>query len=650
MGRPRSARAKAAAAKTVVRVAKGTTNHAVPRQSSAPEADFTALVSALTPLLSSPAAFLSPSPALRSSLLSQLQSLYAAQLSTSAVGQLLPASALLSILPTLSTTGFTVDQVYEQWQLLQRPLTAHIKHAVSDIVQHHKLLWDEQAAEGRAEVEAEDENGMDDDNIEGEGKGEGEDDDEDDGAEAEENLDEAEAEMEARLDAIQRHGEEEDEEEEGEEEGDEDEQLDDEEEHKEAEHTNGEEDDSQRGEQKSAKQQPVAANKRAKRTGPSTSATREVGEDAFFSLDQMESFADHYEDINNTQPAATDDDTDIADADADHGGVEWDDEVDLDADVGEVDLGGGEHYDDFFDPPTAEELKGQSISDMHRQEDEDDGVVAVKGARGSGEAEEAEEAEQGELEMDGDGEGVAAVEGDEFGGFFARLASHHRAQHKKAQQHNPATSAQPSADSTTTAPAAPLSQFAQQQKALSSTLQQLEQQLITPKPWFHRGEVSAMERPTDSLLTADLQVESNVKQREVMTRAINESIEEIIRRRVSEGRFDDPVKRTANKAKPYRVKESAEVSSEKSTLGLSELYEKEYMEQKEREDATADASAANGTTKQHKSKQQQERDKQVTEIRTLFASLVGRPFRPVAVLVHAGRASRGAHCARQGRE
>ena len=607
MGRPRTARtAKAKAGNGSLKGSSKDAIQQLPSSSavtSPPPADFSALLSSLTPLLSSPIAFLSPSPALRSSLLSRLQSLYSHQLSTSAATKLLPPSALLSVLPSLLTSGFTVDQIYEQWQMLQRPLAERIKHTVSGIVKQGAALMEEQR-EGQVEeegAEEEDEEGLDDGEDDDEVDGEEDVDEEEDAAEAEadEELDQEDAEMEARLDGMQHNQREEKEQ---------DEQNDDE-----------QEDEEEDGEEEEMKQhQPPPANKGVKRTGPSATAAkaRQVSDDAFFSLDQMERFADHYEDIDNepaeqeTAPHSDDDN-------------EWDDEVDLDAEVGEVELGGGERYDDFFDAPTEEELRGQSISDMHRQEDDEDFEEGVgRRVGGDDEEEEDEKGEVGGLELDGDDEGVAAVEGDEFGGFFARLSSHRRAQEKKAQLPLPSPSTNPTPDSNSTTPAAPLSHFAQQQQALSSTLHQLEQQLITPKPWFHRGEVSAMERPSDSLLTTDLQVESNVKQREVMTRAVNESIEEIIRRRVSEARYDDPVKRTALKGKPYKVRESMEVSSEKSVVGLGQLYEQQYMEEKAREDAAASGGAADGTVKQHKSKQQQERDKQVSEIRTLFASLV----------------------------
>ena len=616
MGRPRTARAAKpkADASAAAWNGKGGTHHSSLAASSpsASPADLTILLSSLLPLLSSPTAFLSPSPGLRSSLLSQLQSLYGQQLSVSAATRLLPASALLSILPSLLTAGFTVDQIYEQWQLLQRPLTAHIKHAVAHILKQAAQRTDEHN-DGRNEDEIEDEavegeqeeGGLDDGSMDAEEEEQEAGENEDEAAEAEDSIDDDDAEMEARLDAMQQNGEEDDDDEEEDDENDD-------------EHDGEGEEQEQQDEESLQQSKPPSTNKRVKRTIPPSTAARQVGEDAFFSLDQMERFADHYEDID-TQPNDDDDQHPQSANDRDDGDEEWDDEVDLDADVGEVDLSTGERYDDFFDAPTEAELRGQSISDMHRQEDDEDGEGAGMGP--GEEDEEGEGAEEGALEMDDEDGEAGVVEGDEFGGFFARLASHRRAQQKKAEQPLSASSAQSSADSSSTVAAAvPLSQFAQQQQALSSTLQQLEQQLITAKPWFHRGEVSAMERPTDSLLTTDLQVDSNVKQREVMTRAVNESIEELIRRRVSEGRYDDPVKRTSVKAKPFKVKESTDVSSEKSAMGLAQLYEQQYVEEKAREDAAA---AADGTAaKQHKSKQQQERDKQVGEIRTLFASLV----------------------------
>ena len=582
-----------------------------------------ALLASLTSLLSSPAAFASPSLALRASLLSQLASLYAQQLSASAASQLLPPSALLSVLPSLLTTGFTVDQIFEQWQMLQRPLTERVRHVVSDVLMQSEARREQRKEQARRDEEKEagegDEEDLENDDVDGEDGMDGEEEEEEDDVE-EGGLGDEEAEMEARLDAIEKGG--------GQEE-------DDDEEGGGAHETNGdgeqeEQEEEDEGEEKEAESQrgqlPVPGRRTKRPAASSAAAARAASEDAFFSLDQMDRFADHYEDIDNRAADDDEEQTTVASSD------EWDDEVDLDADVGEVELGGGERYDEFFDTPTEEELKGQSISDMHRQEDEEDEDEGAPRRRQDEYGDEEDEGEEGEMEVDVDDDGaVAAVEGDEFGGFFARLASHRRASDKKAApQQSSQDASQPPSDSTSGAPDAPLSAFARQQAALSSTLQQLEQQLITPKPWYHRGEVSATDRPSDSLLTTDLQVESNVKQREVMTRAVNESIEEIVRRRVSEGRYDDPVRRTAVRAKPYKVREGAEVSGEKSALGLGQLYEEQYMEQKAREDAAASgaagATAADGSSggakPPPKSKAQQERDKQVGEIRSLFASLV----------------------------
>src|SRR6185437_14381506 len=122
---------------------------------------------------------------------------------------------------------------------------------------------------------------------------------------------------------------------------------------------------------------------------------------------------------------------------------------------------------------------------------------------------------------------------DEFGGYFARLAAHQRKINSQ-----PALPA-PSPSASTSTPT-PLSSFQRQQAALSSTISSIESQLMNPKPWYHRGEISAAQRPSDSLLDAAVEVEYATKAREVMTREVNEQIEDIIRRRVSESRYDDP--------------------------------------------------------------------------------------------------------------
>ena len=538
-----------------------------------PRTTLSSLVSSLSPLLSSPAAFLAPSKALQQSLLSHTKRLYDATYASTS--RSLPPAALLSALPALLLEPFTVEQVYEQLQLLHRPLLVKLSH---DIAQLERASG-HPATAGAPEHEEQKEIAVEDD--------------EKDAGETDE-LDDDDAEMEARLDALA-DDDDDDDEDQGEEDDEEEE--------------DGDEDgvalDGEEGEGQADDAPPPRPTVRKAASQP-----RAVSEDAFFSLDAMERFADHFEHAQPKTPTPAkrlqrrrrDEDDEDEDAEDEEDGKdreedeeegeddEFGGEVDLDADVGDVQMEKGERYDDFFDPPTAEDLQGQSLSAMHDQEDDEDG--------GDGGADDDGEGEQGEGEEDGE----RAQAEDEFGGHFARLASHQRR-----------INAQPAAPPAATSTAGPQSSFQRQQAALAPTIASIEAQLINPRPWYHRGEVTAAQRPSDSLLTQDLQVDYATKEKEVMTREVNERIEDLIRRRVAVSQYDDPVRATAPK-KAYKVRDDVDVSAERSTKSLSTLYEEEYLAAKAAEDSAEGKEAK-------RSKKEQARDVQVQEVRALAASL-----------------------------
>ena len=59
---------------------------------------------------------------------------------------------------------------------------------------------------------------------------------------------------------------------------------------------------------------------------------------------------------------------------------------------------------------------------------------------------------------------------------------------------------------------------------------------------------------------------------EELTEERNEGIERLIKNRIIEEEWDDPVRIEAPKDKKYKVKE--DVSTEKSSVGLAEVYER----------------------------------------------------------------------------
>lgn len=104
----------------------------------------------------------------------------------------------------------------------------------------------------------------------------------------------------------------------------------------------------------------------------------------------------------------------------------------------------------------------------------------------------------------------------------------------------------------------------------------IEHSLLSDKPWQLKGEVSARSRPVNSLLFEDVNYEQRIKA-PLITPESTEALEELIKQRIKDNRYDDPER----KVKPTQPKgpqaRQVEVSSEKSKVGLAQLYEQELV-------------------------------------------------------------------------
>lgn len=111
---------------------------------------------------------------------------------------------------------------------------------------------------------------------------------------------------------------------------------------------------------------------------------------------------------------------------------------------------------------------------------------------------------------------------------------------------------------------------------LRSTIEQMEKANLEPKTWTLQGEVTAAKRPKNSALEVDLDFEHNVRPAPVITEEVTASLEELIQKRILEGRFDDVQKPpTLPSRAPREVKG---LDENKSKKGLAEIYEEEYVQ------------------------------------------------------------------------
>ncbi|AET41553.1 rRNA-processing protein MPP10 Ecym_8271 [Eremothecium cymbalariae DBVPG len=120
------------------------------------------------------------------------------------------------------------------------------------------------------------------------------------------------------------------------------------------------------------------------------------------------------------------------------------------------------------------------------------------------------------------------------------------------------------------------STFELQQLQIQREIEQLEKEAVAQKKWALKGEVKAKDRPEDALLTEELEFDRTAKPVPVITAEITESLEDMIRRRIKDGNFDDLNRRIISDISSFGGKQKVELSDVKSSKSLAEIYEGEY--------------------------------------------------------------------------
>ncbi|KAJ4712358.1 U3 small nucleolar ribonucleoprotein MPP10 [Melia azedarach] len=121
-----------------------------------------------------------------------------------------------------------------------------------------------------------------------------------------------------------------------------------------------------------------------------------------------------------------------------------------------------------------------------------------------------------------------------------------------------------------------LSTHEKQLKKLQSEIEMMEKANLDPKTWTMQGEVTAAQRPKNSALEVDLDFQHNIRPAPVITEEFTASLEEMIKKRIVEGQFDDVQKLPSLPSKAPR--ELKELDENKSKKGLAEVYEEEYVQ------------------------------------------------------------------------
>jgi U3 small nucleolar RNA-associated protein MPP10 len=113
---------------------------------------------------------------------------------------------------------------------------------------------------------------------------------------------------------------------------------------------------------------------------------------------------------------------------------------------------------------------------------------------------------------------------------------------------------------------------------LNRQMDKIEEGMVASKDWTMKGEITAKDRPLNSLIEEHLDFEVGTKMAPKITKEVNNNIEEMIKARILEELFDDPIRKQRAQQK-VRVAAEDLMDYEKSKKGLADIYEHDYKVQ-----------------------------------------------------------------------
>ena len=109
-------------------------------------------------------------------------------------------------------------------------------------------------------------------------------------------------------------------------------------------------------------------------------------------------------------------------------------------------------------------------------------------------------------------------------------------------------------------------------------IKEIEEKMISgKKEWSTKGEVLGRERPKDSLLTKAMDFEVGLKAPPIPDREYTDKLELMIKQRIKDDLFDDPIKKQIIDLNENKKANNNELNFDKSKKGLGEIYEEKYL-------------------------------------------------------------------------
>jgi U3 small nucleolar RNA-associated protein MPP10 len=121
-----------------------------------------------------------------------------------------------------------------------------------------------------------------------------------------------------------------------------------------------------------------------------------------------------------------------------------------------------------------------------------------------------------------------------------------------------------------------MSKHEKRMEALCRQIAELEAENVRKKDWVLSGEADSRVRPQNSLLEEDLEFEQVMKAVPAVTERAVQDLEERIKARILDGRFDDVVRKRPVDDKPFLPSRIFELNDTKSAQSLAQIYEAEY--------------------------------------------------------------------------
>lgn len=127
------------------------------------------------------------------------------------------------------------------------------------------------------------------------------------------------------------------------------------------------------------------------------------------------------------------------------------------------------------------------------------------------------------------------------------------------------------------------SEFEISQLKLRKRIDKAERELLHPANlhWQLAGETTGDVRPENSLLGEHLQFDHVSKPAPMITDQTTLTLESIIKQRIKDAAYDDVERKEKPNEKPFEFRRRIMLESEKSKVGLGEVYEQEYLKKQQ---------------------------------------------------------------------